>query len=185
MDVLETSEAYASFAGNIVEYETYEAALADMEAGNLDVMIVDELYGSYLGANGGKISSASAGDPDGASSDGSAEGADSANSDGSAEGADSASSDSTAEGADGVSSDGTADGAGDISVAPVTLYASTMSLIEDQYAIGLRKEDAELTARLNEALWAVGDKGIVSELQIKWFGRDLSSEEDEEESSEA
>ena len=50
------------------------------------------------------------------------------------------------------------------------LIVSEFDLGDDFYAVGFRKEDTELTNKVNEALQAVIDNGKAEEISNKWFG---------------
>lgn len=43
----------------------------------------------------------------------------------------------------------------------------------EDYAVGMRLNDTELQTELNKAIDAVVDKGIASDISIKWFGEDI------------
>lgn len=47
LEAVKTSSVYDSIKDNITEYPTYDEVILDMQAGRLDCMIIDEVYGSY------------------------------------------------------------------------------------------------------------------------------------------
>ena len=53
------------------------------------------------------------------------------------------------------------------------LYESDLNFGADYYAIGFRKDDKELTNKVDEALQAVIDNGEAAKISKKWFGKDL------------
>ena len=58
------------------------------------------------------------------------------------------------------------------------LYESEFNFGSDDYAVGFRKEDTELTEKFNEALKAVIDSGEAEKISNEWFGRNLVIYED-------
>ena len=53
---LVTNDAvYASIQDKITEYPTYDEVILDVQAGRLDCMIIDEVYGAYKNAKLGSI----------------------------------------------------------------------------------------------------------------------------------
>jgi polar amino acid transport system substrate-binding protein len=51
------------------------------------------------------------------------------------------------------------------------MYQSDFDFGDDFYAIGFRKGDTELTAKVNDALQATIDNGKAEEISNKWFGK--------------
>ncbi|MBE6631452.1 MAG: amino acid ABC transporter substrate-binding protein [Ruminococcaceae bacterium] len=47
LEALEANEAYDSYKENISEYDTYDEAILDMQAGRIQCIIVDEVLGEY------------------------------------------------------------------------------------------------------------------------------------------
>ncbi|MEG0764271.1 MAG: amino acid ABC transporter substrate-binding protein [Oscillospiraceae bacterium] len=47
LDAIKADEVYSSVKDKIVEYPTYDEVILDMQAGRLDCMIIDEVYGGY------------------------------------------------------------------------------------------------------------------------------------------
>jgi polar amino acid transport system substrate-binding protein len=47
LEVLQADPIYAELADNVSEYPTYDEVIMDMDAGRIDVMIVDEVLGMY------------------------------------------------------------------------------------------------------------------------------------------
>lgn len=58
------------------------------------------------------------------------------------------------------------------------LYESEFNFGSDDYAVGFRKEDTELTEKFNEALKAVIDSGEAEKISNDWFKRNLVIYED-------
>ena len=58
------------------------------------------------------------------------------------------------------------------------LYESEFNFGSDDYAVGFRKEDTELTEKFNEALKAVIDSGEAEKISNEWFGRNMVIYED-------
>jgi len=52
---------------------------------------------------------------------------------------------------------------------------------DDFYAIGFRKDDTELTSKVNDALQELIDEGEAAKISKKWFGKDLVILQDYEE----
>lgn len=48
------------------------------------------------------------------------------------------------------------------------------SLAEEEYAIGFRKQDAELNEKVNETLKEMNADGTLGEISTKWFGKDVT-----------
>ena len=48
------------------------------------------------------------------------------------------------------------------------------SLQEEEYAIGFRKQDDELCAKVNEILSDMKNDGSLGEISTKWFGKDVT-----------
>ncbi|MEG1926875.1 MAG: transporter substrate-binding domain-containing protein, partial [Ruthenibacterium sp.] len=47
LEAVQGSSVYDSIKDSITEYPTYDEAILDMQAGRLDCLIIDEVYGSY------------------------------------------------------------------------------------------------------------------------------------------
>lgn len=47
LETMKANDAYDTFADNITEYDTYDQALMDMQAGRLDCIVVDQVLGEY------------------------------------------------------------------------------------------------------------------------------------------
>ena len=47
LETMKADAAYDSFAANITEYDTYDQALMDMQAGRIDCIVVDQVLGEY------------------------------------------------------------------------------------------------------------------------------------------
>lgn len=47
LETMKADPAYDSFAENITEYDTYDQALMDMQAGRVDCIVVDQVLGEY------------------------------------------------------------------------------------------------------------------------------------------
>ena len=58
------------------------------------------------------------------------------------------------------------------------LYESEFNFGSDDYAVGFRKEDTELTEKFNEALKVVIDNGEAEKISNDWFGTNLVIYED-------
>ena len=58
------------------------------------------------------------------------------------------------------------------------LYESEFNFGSDDYAVGFRKEDTQLTEKFNEALKAVIDSGEAEKISNDWFQRNLVIYED-------
>lgn len=58
------------------------------------------------------------------------------------------------------------------------LYESDFNFGSDDYAVGFRKDDTELTEKFNEALKAVIDSGEAEKISKDWFDRNLVIYED-------
>lgn len=55
LEAVQSSDIYDSIKNNITEYPTYDEVILDMQAGRLDAMIIDEVYGSYKNAKLGNV----------------------------------------------------------------------------------------------------------------------------------
>ena len=58
------------------------------------------------------------------------------------------------------------------------LYESEFNFGSDDYAVGFRKEDTELTEKFNEAFKKIIDSGEAEKISNDWFGRNLIIFED-------
>ena len=67
----------------------------------------------------------------------------------------------------------TEDGTGFQQIGP-TLTGALYPVFGEGVGIGLRQDDAELTAAFNEALCSMAADGSLSELAVEWFGYDTS-----------
>lgn len=47
LETMQKNDAYDSFKANITEYNTYDEAIMDMQAGRIDCIVVDEVLGEY------------------------------------------------------------------------------------------------------------------------------------------
>lgn len=47
LEAMQGNEAYDSFSANITEYNTYDEAILDMQAGRIDCIVVDQVLGDY------------------------------------------------------------------------------------------------------------------------------------------
>lgn len=47
LEAVKASDIYSKIEGSLTEYPTYDEVILDMQAGRLDCMIIDEVYGSY------------------------------------------------------------------------------------------------------------------------------------------
>jgi polar amino acid transport system substrate-binding protein len=47
LETMQNNEAYDSFSANITEYNTYDEAILDMQAGRIDCIVVDQVLGEY------------------------------------------------------------------------------------------------------------------------------------------
>lgn len=99
---------YDSFKANITEYPTYDEAILDMQAGRVDVIIVDQVLADYKNT---KMST------------------------------------------------------------PMTF--SDFKFGDDFYAIGCRKGDKALAAKISEAIGTLIDNGKAAEISEKWFGNNI------------
>lgn len=59
LEAVKADDIYDSIQGNITEYPTYDEVILDMEAGRLDCMIIDEVYGGYKNEKMGQVFSIS------------------------------------------------------------------------------------------------------------------------------
>lgn len=50
LEAVKADDVYASIEGNLTEYPTYDEVILDVQAGRLDCMIIDEVYGGYKNA---------------------------------------------------------------------------------------------------------------------------------------
>ena len=50
LEAVKADDIYNSIQGNLTEYPTYDEVILDMQAGRLDCMIIDEVYGGYKNA---------------------------------------------------------------------------------------------------------------------------------------
>ena len=55
LEAVKSSSVYANIESNITEYPTYDEVILDMQAGRLDCMVIDEVYGSYKNTKLGNI----------------------------------------------------------------------------------------------------------------------------------
>lgn len=55
LDAVKADAIYKTVQGDITEYPTYDEVILDMQAGRLDAMIIDEVYGSYKNAQLGNV----------------------------------------------------------------------------------------------------------------------------------
>lgn len=58
------------------------------------------------------------------------------------------------------------------------LYESEFNFGSDDYAVGFRKEDTQLTEKFNEAFKTIIDSGEAEKISNEWFGRNLVIFED-------
>ena len=61
------------------------------------------------------------------------------------------------------------------------IFSSVLHKLPDFYAIGFRKDDKELTKKVNDALQELIDDGEAAKISKKWFGKDLVILQDYEE----
>ena len=47
-------------------------------------------------------------------------------------------------------------------------------LAEEEYAIGFRKQDTELSSKVNEILSEMKKDGSLAEISTRWFGEDIT-----------
>lgn len=47
LEAMEAHEDYDTFKANVLEYDTYDEAILNMQAGRLDVIVIDEIFGNY------------------------------------------------------------------------------------------------------------------------------------------
>ena len=106
-EVLEADPIFAEIT-SFSEYPTYDEVIMDMDAGRIQVMIVDEVLGMYKNSKRSN-----------------------------------------------------------------TFGVSEVDFGDDFYAVGLRKEDTELTTKLQAAIDAVIANGKAAEISDKWFGSDI------------
>ena len=50
LEAVQNDDIFASIEGNVTEYPTYDEVIMDMEAGRLDCMVIDEVFGNYKNA---------------------------------------------------------------------------------------------------------------------------------------
>ncbi len=55
LEAVQSDEVYASIQDQLTEYPTYDEAILDVQAGRLDCMIIDEVYGGYKNAQMGGV----------------------------------------------------------------------------------------------------------------------------------
>lgn len=55
LEAVQKDPDYDSFKKNVREYDDYDAALMDMKAGRIDVVVIDEVYAIYNNANKTKL----------------------------------------------------------------------------------------------------------------------------------
>ena len=55
LEAVTNDAVYASIQDKITEYPTYDEVILDVQAGRLDCMIIDEVYGGYKNAKLGSI----------------------------------------------------------------------------------------------------------------------------------
>lgn len=108
LEVMQASDVYELIKDNVNEYPTYDDVIMDMQAGRIDVMVVDLVLGEYKNS---KLS------------------------------------------------------------APFSV--SDISFGDDLYAVGMRKGDDELTAKINDAFKQLIANGTAAEISEKWFGRNI------------
>lgn len=108
LEMVMANEAYDTFKANITEYPTYDEAILDMQAGRVDVIIVDQVLADYKNT---KMST------------------------------------------------------------PMTF--SDFEFGDDFYAIGCRKGDNALAAKISEAIGTLIDNGKAAEISEKWFGTNI------------
>lgn len=51
LEMLQANEEYENFKDNIKEYSTYDAAIMDLKAGRVDVVVIDQVLGEYTNNN--------------------------------------------------------------------------------------------------------------------------------------
>lgn len=108
LEMVMANADYDSFKANITEYPTYDEAILDMQAGRVDVIIVDQVLADYKNT---KMST------------------------------------------------------------PMTF--SDFEFGDDFYAIGCRKGDKALAAKISEAIGTLIDNGKAAEISEKWFGTNI------------
>lgn len=47
LEAIQADDIYASIEGNLTEYPTYDEAILDMQAGRIDCIVIDEVFGNY------------------------------------------------------------------------------------------------------------------------------------------
>lgn len=113
LETMMAADGYDLFADGIAEYATYDEAILDMQAGRVDVIVVDQVLGEYKNAQMGEV---------------------------------------------------------------MTTYDFNFG--DDYYAIGCRKDSADLAEVLNEALAALIADGTAAAISEEWFGKDIVILED-------
>ena len=108
LEVVMEHPDYASFAANIVEYPTYDEAMLDMQAGRVQVIVVDQVLCDYKNSN-----------------------------------------------------------------LETKMVYSDFDFGDDFYAIGCRKGDVELAAKITDAIKTLIDNGKAAEISQKWFGQNV------------
>ena len=108
LEVVMAHPDYASFAANIIEYPTYDEAMLDMQAGRVQVIVVDQVLSDYKNSK-----------------------------------------------------------------LETKMVYSDFNFGDDFYAIGCRKGDVELAAKITEAIKTLIDNGKAAEISQKWFGQNV------------
>ena len=108
LEAMQASDIYSVISGNVSEYPSYDDVIMDMQAGRIQVMVVDLVLGEYKNS---KLD------------------------------------------------------------APFTVSSVTFG--DDLYAIGMRKGDDALTAKINETLKTLIENGTAAKISEEWFGRDI------------
>ena len=108
LEVVMEHPDYALFAANITEYPTYDEAMLDMQAGRVQVIVIDQVLCDYKNSN----------------------------------------------------------------LDNKVVY-SDFDFGDDFYAIGCRKGEVALAAKLTEALKTLIENGKAAEISQKWFGQDV------------
>jgi len=55
LETMQDNDAYDSFSANITEYNTYDEAILDMQAGRIDCIVVDQVLGDYKNTQMGSV----------------------------------------------------------------------------------------------------------------------------------
>lgn len=113
LETMMAAEGYDLFADGVAEYATYDEAILDMQAGRVDVIVVDQVLGEYKNAQMGEV---------------------------------------------------------------MTTYDYNFG--DDFYAIGCRKDSADLAEVLNDAIAALIEDGTAAAISEEWFGKDIVILED-------